>query len=48
MDYLKAVLLAVFIHILAPVIVHYVEQKLNDNCVYETHNGTEVTSGSRR
>ncbi|CSX10692.1 Uncharacterised protein [Shigella sonnei] len=40
MDYLKAVLLAILIHILAPLVVHYVEGSfLQQSCVYETQHG---------
>ena len=48
MDFLKAVLLAVLIHIFAPLAVRYIEANFPTNCVYETHNGTEGTGGSRR
>ena len=48
MDFLKAVLLAVLIHILAPLVVRYIEVNFPINSVYETHNGTEGTGDGRR
>lgn len=39
MDFLKAVLLAVLIHILAPLVVRYVETNYPVNRTYEVQNG---------
>ncbi|HCL4436138.1 TPA: hypothetical protein N2F56_004396 [Salmonella enterica] len=47
MDFLKAVLLAILIHILAPLIVHYVETNYPTNRVVETQNGKEQVSDGR-
>ena len=48
MDFLKAVVLAVLIHIFAPLVLRYVDSNFPINCVYETHNGTEETSANHR
>lgn len=44
MDFLKAVLLAILIHIFAPLIVHYVEANFPTNRVIETQNGKGLAS----
>ena len=41
MDFLKAVLLAILIHILAPLVVRYVEANFPINRTYEVQHGRE-------
>ncbi|EKS4680032.1 hypothetical protein QB701_003949 [Salmonella enterica] len=41
MDFLKAVLLAILIHILAPLVVRYVEANFPINRTYEVQHGWE-------
>ena len=48
MDFLKAVLLAILIHIIAPIVVHYVEKNLTISSAYEAQNGRGETSDVRR
>uniref|UniRef100_UPI001B313003 hypothetical protein n=1 Tax=Pantoea ananas TaxID=553 RepID=UPI001B313003 len=48
MDFLKAVLLAILIHILAPLVVHYVETNLTISSAYEAQNGRGETGDVRR
>lgn len=48
MDFLKAVLLAILIHILAPLVVHYVESNLTISSAYEAQNGRGETGDVRR
>ncbi|MFZ4220718.1 hypothetical protein ACEV6Q_23050 [Enterobacter ludwigii] len=48
MDFLKAVLLAILIHILAPLVVHYVETNLTVSSAYEVQNGRGETGDVRR
>ena len=47
MDFLKAVLLAVLIHIVAPLVVRYVDSNFPTHCVNQTHGDTEGTGGHR-
>lgn len=44
MDFLKAVLLAILIHILAPLVVRYVEANFPINRTYEVQHGREEAS----
>ena len=47
MDYLKAVILAILIHILAPLVVHYVEANfLQRGSVYETQHSRGYPSST--
>ena len=48
MDFLKAVLLAVLIHIVAPLVVHYVDSNFPTHCVNQTHGGAEGTGDGHR
>ncbi len=47
MDFMKAVVLAVLIHIAAPLVVRYVDSNFPTNCVNQTHGDTEGTGGHR-
>lgn len=46
MDFLKAVCLAILIHIVAPLVVRYVEANHPINGVYETQHGGGKTGNS--
>ncbi|MED7793145.1 hypothetical protein TB147_17730 [Klebsiella aerogenes] len=48
MDFLKAVLLAVLIHIIAPLVVRYVETNYPIHRVDKTQHGMEGTRDSTR
>ncbi|CAM4299282.1 hypothetical protein AAF302_005003 [Pluralibacter gergoviae] len=48
MDFLKAVLLAVLIHIVAPLVVRYVDSNFPTHCVNQTHGGAEGTGDGHR
>ena len=48
MDFLKAVLLAVLIYILAPLAVRYIEANFPIHCVHKTHCGAEGGGDSQR
>ena len=47
MDFMKAVVLAVLIHIAAPLVVRYVDSNFPTHCVNQTHGDTEETGGHR-
>ena len=47
MDFMKAVVLAVLIHIAAPLVVRYVDSNFPTHCVNQTHGDTEGTGGHR-
>ena len=47
MDFMKAVVLAVLIHIVAPLVVRYVDSNFPTHCVNQTQSGTEGTGGHR-
>ena len=48
MDFLIAVLLAVLIHIVAPLAVRYMETNFPQQCVYETRGDREENGKDRR
>ena len=48
MDFLKAVVLVVLTHIVAPHAVRYIETNFVQQCVYETRGDREENGNSRR
>ena len=48
MDFLKAVVLVVLTHIVAPLAVRYMETNFPQQCVYETRGGREENGKGRR
>ena len=48
MDFLKAVVLVVLTHIVAPLAVRYIEMNFPQQCVYETRGGREENGKGRR
>ncbi|KJM64554.1 hypothetical protein B5M10_08870 [Pluralibacter gergoviae] len=48
MDFLKAVVLVVLTHIVAPLAVRYIETNFPQQCVYETRGDREENGNGRR
>ena len=48
MDFLKAVVLVVLTHIVAPLAVRYMETNFPQQCVYETRGEREENGNGRR
>ncbi|WP_233424148.1 hypothetical protein, partial [Pluralibacter gergoviae] len=48
MDFLKAVVLVVLTHIVAPLAVRYIETNFPQQCVYETRGDREENGYGRR
>ena len=47
MDFMKAVVLVVLIHIVSPLVVRYADSNISTHCAHGAHGGTEGTGGHR-